>query len=216
MALTLSTQNTVNSNCTPLTAFFPLKGAKQHLKGHRELHNYLSPIEQRPSLERKFVLFYLHSGISDQLPVKKWTNAYCSHSQDYLRTGGPTLTFFFQWFFQLLSSATWTVTPECPGSKALQLCPTQQLRKGKGWGCLQGEVTQESAFTILLTLGQGQPECTFQQKHQVATGCHPAKVHGSICGGKTDRFLNGECLPHHVLEPASAPGNQSTQRNIQQ
>lgn len=100
----------------------------------------------------------------------------------------PHTAFFSppQWFFQLLLSATRTA--DCLGSNTSQLCCTEQLRKGKGEGCLQEEVTQESAFTILLTLGQGQTECTFQQKHQVATSCHPAKVHRGICGGKTTDF----------------------------
>lgn len=44
----------------------------------------------------------------------------------------------------------------------------------------------------------------------------PCKGSWRHLGGEKRQIFNGECLPHHVLEPASAPGNQSTQRNIQQ
>lgn len=98
----------------------------------------------------------------------------------------PHADFFFfspSVFFQLLSSAARTATPDCLGSNSSQLC-SEQRRKGKGEGCLQGEVRQESALTIPLTLRQGQTECTFQQKAPSGHKLPPWKVPGSICGGK--------------------------------
>lgn len=108
----------------------------------------------------------------------------------------PHADFFFflpSVFFQLLSSAARTAAPDCLGSDSSQLC-SEQRRKGKGEGCLQGEVRQESAFTIPLTLGQGQTECTFQQKAPSGHKLSPCKGPWKHLWGKKGQTFNGECL----------------------
>lgn len=127
-------------------------------------------------------------------PLKKGTNAHCSHTRDYVRTGGPLMTFRFFFprdffFFPIAFVCSTNCDSRLPWEQLFQLC-WEQRRKGKGEGCLQGEVRQESAFTIPLTLGQGQTECTFQHKAPSGHKLSPWKVPGSICGGKKKK--NGD------------------------
>lgn len=98
-------------------------------------------------------------------------------------------------FFQLLWSAAGTGSADCPGSSSWQLC-WEQRRKGKGEGCLQGEVRQESAFTIPLTPGQGQTECTAQNApsgHKLSPTLEGAWE--ASAGQKKDRFVRVDVLP---------------------